>query len=182
MTAVPAPEPPDPALLTAYLDAPYGDIAQKVRADLGRTVDLLERQPDEPRDSYQAYVLDALRELIAGGNAGLGFPTEYGGGGDIGGSIVAFQNLAYSDLSLLVKAGVQFGLFGGAILHLGTDRHHGRYLPDLIAGRMLGCFAMTETEHGSNVHDLETTATYDHTTDEFVIGTPRESARKDYIG
>src|SRR4051812_35275715 len=182
MTAVPAPEPPDPALLTAYLDAPYGDIAQKVRADLGRTVDLLERQPDEPRDSYQELVLDALQSLIAGGNAGLGFPVEHGGGGDIGGSVVAFQNLAYSDLSLLVKAGVQFGLFGGAILHLGTQRHHDRYLADLVAGRLLGCFAMTETAHGSNVHDLETTATYDPATDALVIETPTESARKDYIG
>jgi acyl-CoA oxidase len=126
MTAVPAPEPADPELLTAYLDAPYGDIAQKVRADLAPTVALLRRQPDEPRDSYQELVAEALESLIAGGNAGLGFPTDYGGGGDIGGSIVAFQNLAYSDLSLLVKAGVQFGLFGGAILHLGTDRHHER--------------------------------------------------------
>jgi acyl-CoA oxidase len=182
MTAVPAPEPPDPTHLAAYLDAPYGDIAQKLRADLGRTVELLQRQPDEPRDSYQELVLDALQSLIAGGNVGLGFPTQYGGGGDIGGSIVAFQNLAYSDLSLLVKAGVQFGLFGGAILHLGTDRHHRRYLPDLLAGRLLGCFAMTETGHGSNVHDLETIATYDPDADEFVIETPRESARKDYIG
>jgi acyl-CoA oxidase len=182
MTAVPAPEPPDVAQLTAYLDAPYGDIAQKVRADLPRTAELLGRQPEETRESYQELVLESLRTLIAGGNAGLGFPTEYGGGGDIGGSVVAFQNLAYSDLSLLVKAGVQFGLFGGAILHLGTQRHHERYLRDVIAGRLLGCFAMTETGHGSNVHDLETTATYDPATDEFVIDTPAESARKDYIG
>ena len=36
------------------------------------------------------------------------------------------------DLSLLVKAGVQWGLFGGAVLHLGTERHHERYLHDII--------------------------------------------------
>ena len=113
---------------------------------------------------------------------GMGFPTEYGGGGDIGASIAAFQTLAYSDLSLLVKAGVQFGLFGGAILHLGSERHHREHLADIIAGRTLGCFAMTETGHGSNVQALETTATYDAETDEFVIQTPTESGRKDYIG
>ena len=45
-----------------------------------------------------------------------------------------FETLAFGDLSLLVKVGVQFGLFGGAILHLGTERHHERYLADLIAG------------------------------------------------
>jgi acyl-CoA oxidase len=182
MTAVPAPDPPDPAQLTAYLDAPYADLAKTLRSELPRTAHLLSRQPREPRDVYEGLVLDALHALIADGHAGLGFPPEYGGGGDIGGSIVAFENLAYSDLSLLVKAGVQFGLFGGAILHLGSSRHHDRYLRDLISGRLLGCFAMTETGHGSNVHDLETTATYDSATDEFVLDTPTESARKDYIG
>src|SRR3954447_6375781 len=182
MTPVPAPEPPDVAALTAHLDAPYGDLARQVRAQLPSTTALIGREPIESRATYQALVLDALHGLIAGGNAGLGFPVEHGGGGDIGGSVVAFQNLAYSDLSLLVKAGVQFGLFGGAILHLGTERHHDRYLADLVAGRLLGCFAMTETAHGSNVHDLETTATYDPAADALVIETPTESARKDYIG
>ena len=64
-------------------------------------------------------------------------------------------------MSLLVKAGVQFGLFGGAILQLGTARHHDAYLSDIIAGRVIGCFAMSETGHGSNVQAVETTATYD---------------------
>src|SRR4051812_6921967 len=145
MTAVPTPEPPDVEALTAYLDAPYPELAQRVRAEVARSANLLALQPTATREDYQRHVLDALHALIAGGSASVGFPPEHGGGGDIGGSIVASQNLAYSDLSLLVKAGVQFGLFGGAILHLGTGRHHDRYLDDLVSGRLLGCFAMTET-------------------------------------
>jgi acyl-CoA oxidase len=82
----------------------------------------------------------------------------------------------------MVKAGVQFGLFAGAILHLGTEKHHERYLADAIGGRLLGCFAMTETGHGSNVQALGTTATYDEAAGEFVVHTPTEAARKDYIG
>ena len=82
----------------------------------------------------------------------------------------------------MVKAGVQFGLFAGAIQHLGTERHHERYLADAISGRLLGCFAMTETGHGSNVQALGTTATYDEATGEFVVHTPPAAARKDYIG
>ncbi|CAN5635622.1 hypothetical protein BH10ACT10_BH10ACT10_29730 [soil metagenome] len=41
--------------------------------------------------------------------------------------------------------GVQLGLFGGAILQLGTKPHHDAYLDDLIHGRLIGCFAMTES-------------------------------------
>ena len=69
-------------------------------------------------------------------------------------SVTAFETLAMGDLSLLVKCGVQFGLFGGAILHLGTERHHERYLRDVASLELPGCFAMTETGHGSNVQAL----------------------------
>src|SRR6478609_3171557 len=112
----------------------------------------------------------------------MGFPEEYGGGGDIGASVAAFETLAYGDLSVLVKVGVQFGLFGGAILQLGTKPHHDAYLRDLITGKLMGCFAMTESGHGSNVQALGTVARYDADTQEFVITTTTESARKDYIG
>ena len=173
---------PDPLLLTEYLEAPYADVAAGVRSELAKHAEILDHQLEEPREAFRQRVLDTLLLMTESKQTGMGFPTKYGGGGDIGASIASFQTLAYSDLSLLVKAGVQFGLFGGAILHLGTERHHQQHLADLIAGRTLGCFAMTETGHGSNVQALETTATYDPDTDEFVITTPTASGKKDYIG
>ena len=45
-----------------------------------------------------------------------------------------------------------------------------------------GCFAMTETGHGSDVQQLRTTCTYDPATETFDLHTPHQAARKDYIG
>ena len=64
----------------------------------------------------------------------------------------------------MVKAGVQWGLFGGAVQALGTERHHERYLAPMMSLELPGCFAMTETGHGSDVQSLRTTATYDAAT------------------
>jgi len=100
----------------------------------------------------------------------------------MGAFLAAFETLAFHDLSLLIKFGVQFGLFGGSIHNLGTEKHHARYLDDAGHCRLLGCFAMTETGHGSNVAGLRTEAIYDPASDEFVINTPDRGAWKDYIG
>jgi len=132
--------------------------------------------------SQRAQTLDRLGTLVEMGRTQGGFPSRYGGGDDLGGWVTGFEMLALGDLSLLVKVGVQFGLFGGAVLHLGTEAHHRAYLDDLMNGRLLGCFAMTETGHGSDVAAVRTTATYDPATEEFVVHTPYEAARKDYIG
>jgi acyl-CoA oxidase len=175
--------PADVDALRRFLDGDHEYVRNEVRAALVR----LERPAPEElvvmdHERYRELVLAWARQLAAEGGTGLGFPAEYGGGGDIGGSIAAFETLAMGDLSLLVKCGVQFGLFGGAVLHLGTEKHHERYLTDIITLDLPGCFAMTETGHGSNVQRLETNATYDPDTGEFVVTTPTPSARKDYIG
>ncbi|MDD9206396.1 acyl-CoA dehydrogenase, partial [Georgenia sp. 10Sc9-8] len=84
--------------------------------------------------------------------------------------------------SLQIKAGVQWGLFASAVLNLGTEEQHQRLLPPILDLTVPGCFAMTETGHGSDVSAIMTTATYDEQTEEFVITTPVSSARKEYIG
>jgi acyl-CoA oxidase len=165
-----------------YLDGPHKAAREVVRDRLAAHGELADLAVRLPRDEYRDKVLELLLESAADGLPARGYPKEYGGEGDLGGFIAGFETLAFGDLSLMVKAGVQFGLFAGAILHLGTEKHHARYLADAVSGRLLGCFAMTETGHGSNVQALGTTATYDETTGEFVVHTPTKEARKDYIG
>ncbi len=168
--------------MTTLLDGRYADVRQLVRKNLVDHAGILVDAEEMSLPDFRKRVRDVMVTMAESGQTGLGFPVEYGGGGDIGASIAAFETLAFGDLSVLTKTGVQFGLFGGAILHLGSKEHHEAYLADVIAGRLLGCFAMTETGHGSNVQALGTTATYDPDTSEFVLVTPDDSSRKDYIG
>ncbi|MGW1813743.1 acyl-CoA dehydrogenase family protein [Streptomyces sp. NPDC002125] len=172
----------DVRALTEVLDGEYAGIRDLVRSNLVRYASVLEEADELGVDAFRERVRELVVGMAATGQTGMGFPSEYGGGGDIGASIAAFETLAFGDLSVLVKVGVQFGLFGGAILHLGTARHHDAYLPDLITGKLMGCFAMTETGHGSNVQALGTVARYDAEGQEFVITTDGDHARKDYIG
>jgi acyl-CoA oxidase len=172
----------DAAELLALLDGRYAEVRDLVRTNLAEHASVLEEAEQLSTDDYRDRVRDLVVELAATGQTGMGFPSEYGGGGDIGASVAAFETLAFGDLSVLVKVGVQFGLFGGAILQLGTQRHHDAYLRDLITGRTMGCFAMTEVGHGSNVQALGTIATYDAEAGEFVITTSTPDARKDWIG
>ncbi|MFD8802679.1 acyl-CoA dehydrogenase family protein [Streptomyces atroolivaceus] len=172
----------DVRALTEVLDGEYAEIRDLVRTNLVTHASVLEDADELGVDAYRERVRELVVEMAATGQTGMGFPREYGGGGDVGASIAAFETLAFGDLSVLVKVGVQFGLFGGAILHLGTERHHEAHLPDLITGQLMGCFAMTETGHGSNVQALGTLASYDAARQEFVITTHGDQARKDYIG
>lgn len=170
----------DPQALGAYLDGPRADIRNGMRRLLAQP--RFHYRADIGRDDYREVVLTWTKELAERGIGPIGYPAEYGGEDSMSCFIGAFSVLAHHDLSLLTKFGVQFGLFGGSLARLGTKRHHDAYLAAAGSGELLGCFAMTETDHGSNVRDLETLAVYSLASDEFVITTPHDGARKDYIG
>lgn len=162
------------------LDGPWRDLRERIRADL--PWEAVSGTPGEPIDVQRERVTKQVLDLAARGYGSIGFPHEYGGTLDYGASCVAFEMEAYGDLSLLIKNGVQFGLFGGAVSRLGTEKHLAAYVPDIMSGKLMGCFAMTEVGHGSNVAAVETTATYDAATDEIVVHSPTVSATKTYIG
>ncbi|MBB3751035.1 acyl-CoA oxidase [Mycolicibacterium sp. BK634] len=162
------------------LDGRWRDVKNAVRAELSTEVFRPHYTPNTA--IARAKVAEQLKIMAAKGAAEDGFRKEHGGNGDVGAAVVRIEMLAMSDLSLMVKAGVQWGLFGGAIENLGTERHHKAYVQRIIDLDLVGCFGMTETGHGSDVQSLETTATYDPATQEFVINSPTPTSRKDYIG
>ena len=172
---------PDPAALCRFLDGEHHETKQTVRE---RLADFGVAPPGEqlPRDQYRAQVTQWMVKLAGTGQPAMLFPKSAGGEDNPAAAISAFEMLGHGDLSLLVKCGVQFGLFGGAVQHLGNEEHHRKYLGKVAKAELFGCFAMTESGHGSNVQQVETTATYDGDAGEWVVHTPTPSARKDYIG
>ena len=173
---------------------PRVDVDELEQVLLGRWADIRRSARDFLRDprlhriegltmaEHRERVLDQIRILAAEGDVLRAFPTALGGADDPGGSIARFEETITADPSLQIKAGVQWGLFASAILHLGTADHHARLLPAAMSVEVPGAFAMTETGHGSDVASIATTATYDPQTEEFVIHTPFRAAWKDYLG
>ena len=178
--------PPASADGASFSVAALQDVAAGKRAATrGRVIEILsgfERRLELSKEAHREQVFQQLKVLAADGIGALSYPEEYGGADDMGRFVVAFETTALYDISLTIKFGVQFGLFGGTIHALGTKRHHDRYLSQAGTAELPGCFAMTELGHGSNVADIETTATYDPASGEFEIDTPSDSAQKNYIG
>lgn len=69
-------------------------------------------------------------------------------------------------------------MFIPAIKGQGTEEQQKKWLPLAQKMKIIGCYAQTELGHGSNVQGLETTATFDPKTDEFVIHSPTLTSSK----
>jgi len=162
-----------------------------LKGDHAKIVDEFRNFLDQPdfdweiirkKEDFRNRILQQVQLLGKKGYGAMAYPTEYGGTGNMPAYAAIFEHLMFVDGSLAVKFGVQFGLFGGSIQKLGTKKHHDEYLTDAGTTKLLGCFAMTETGHGSNVRGIKTTATYEKSTDSIIIHTPGRNDNKEYIG
>ncbi len=111
---------------------------------------------------------DVLSAVAAMGLFGIGFPEQVGGQG-FGklGYCVAAEELARANASLWNVIGGSAGLCGTAIDIGGPDELRARHLPDLLAGRKIGAYALSEPGAGSDAASLRTTAR--RVGDEYVI-------------
>lgn len=166
--------------LTEILDGNQSETINKVKKIISRPAFKYEESTDI--EVYREKVLKWCKILAKEGLGSTAYPKEHGGQDDVEAYFSIMETLSYHDLSLVIKFGVQFGLWGMSIQSLGTEKHYAKYLKKVGSLSLPGCFAMTETNHGSNVKSLETTATYDHKTKTFTINTPHPLARKEYIG
>lgn len=166
--------------LTALLDGSQAAIINKVKELIATPEFAFETSTDIM--VYRERVLEWSKILAKNGLGSYAYPKEHGGKDDIEGYFSIMETLSYHDLSLVIKFGVQFGLWGMSILSLGTEKHYTKYLKSVGTLDLPGGFAMTETHHGSNVKGVQTAATYNHKDRTFTIHTPEKYARKEYIG
>ena len=173
---------------SASLTAEFKQLLEGDNADLIRRVKIILSDSEfsyyqgESKEEYRQLVLKWCQYLAQQGFGSLAYPTYAGGQDDMKGYFTVMETLSYHDLSMVIKFGVQFGLWGMSVYFLGTEKHHKKYLKDIGSLELPGCFAMTETGHGSNVKGLETTASYNHDSKTITIHTPNHDAGKEYIG
>ena len=142
--------------------------------------DLLTEEHIMVRDSVRAYVKRELSPIIEScaennyfpshivkqlgeqGCFGPQIPAEYGGGGlDYISYGIAMQELERCDSGIRSTASVQGSLVMYPIHKFGSEEQKRKFLPKLGSGDMLGCFGLTEPDHGSNPNGMTTNYTED---------------------
>lgn len=122
----------------------------------------------EEWDRTHEFPLDTVRKMGDLGLFGLPFSERYGGSdADFTSLCLAIEEIARVDQSMAITLEAAVGLGINPIAEFGTDEQKERWLPDLIAGRTLAGFGLTEPEAGSDAGATRTKATLDG--DEWVI-------------
>jgi len=111
-------------------------------------------------DHTARFPTEVIAKAAALGLLGLTMPEAYGGSGlDHVAYVVAHEELARACAGFQAIVTVSTSLVCEPILRWGTDEQKRRYLPDLVSGRRLGCYCLTEPGAGSDAMSLTTTAT-----------------------
>ena len=122
----------------------------------------------EEWDRDHIFPVDVVRKMGELGLMGLPFPADYGGsGGDFTSLCVAIEEIGRVDQSMGITLEAAVGLGINPILAFGTEAQKERWLPDLVTGRALAAFGLTEPDGGSDAGATKTTARLDG--DEWVI-------------
>jgi butyryl-CoA dehydrogenase len=146
---------------------------QKMIRDTARELATREIAPQaaeiDRTHEFPRKIFSRLGEL---GLLGIMVPEAWGGVGmDALSYAVALEEIARACASTAVAMSVQSSLVAAPILKEGTDAQRKRWLPDITAGRKIGCFALSEPEAGSDAKAQRTRATREnrHGADRWIL-------------
>src|SRR6187431_3112533 len=113
-------------------------------------------------DRDHHFPVDVVRRMGELGLFGLVFPEEWGGGGgDFVSLCIAIEEIGRVDQSMGITLSAGVGLGASPIYRFGDRAQQERWLPDLVAGRALAAFGLTEPDSGSDAGALKTRASLD---------------------
>ncbi|HVT22781.1 MAG TPA: acyl-CoA dehydrogenase family protein [Mycobacteriales bacterium] len=113
-------------------------------------------------DREERFPQEALDGLKRDGWIGLTIPEQYGGGGaDPLTYCLVIEELGRGDANVRSILSVHLGLVAGSIARWGTEEQKAQWLTKMASGDALGCFCLTEPDHGSDPAALESTAVRD---------------------
>lgn len=111
------------------------------------------------RDHKHEYDEALIEEMLGMGLAGTYFPEEFGGAGaDVLSYIMTVEELAKYDAGVSITLSADVSLCANPIYEYGTDAQKEKYLKPLCEGTMLGAFALTEPNAGTDAAGQQTVA------------------------
>ena len=104
--------------------------------------------------------IDVIRRMGSLGLLAPTIPEQYGGAGlDATSLCLVVEEIARADAGTSVSIAVQSGLVASPLLRAGTEAQKDEWLPRIASGEVLGCYALTEPDAGSDTAALRTRAT-----------------------
>jgi alkylation response protein AidB-like acyl-CoA dehydrogenase len=111
------------------------------------------------RDRTHRFPEEILAKLAELGLLGIIVPEKYGGSGlDLLSYVLALEEISYADAGIGVISSVQNSLVSWPIMTFGTEQQKQKYLPGLATGTVIGCYALTEPQAGSDAGAQRTRA------------------------
>ncbi len=141
------------------MDLALSDEQRAVRAAVRQWVDEVVVPHALRNDREERFPQEALDGLVQTGFVGMSIPEEYGGGGADPLTYCLFiEELSRGDANVRSIMSVHLGLVAGSVERWGSAAQKNEWLPRMATGEVLGCFGLTEPDHGSNPADLRASA------------------------
>jgi acyl-CoA dehydrogenase len=136
----------------------HRDVAELVREFAQREI----APHSEEWNASHHVPVDVIRRMADLGLLGVIIGPEHGGSGlDYTALCIVVEELARVDAGVSVAIAVHAGLCAAPLLRFGSDEQQARYLPLLATGELLGAYALTEPDAGSDTANIRATAVHD---------------------